>query len=103
MNFSVAFFGNAVHPPGASPWGLRVQVQLLFPKISKQEEKMIMEQKLKQLATGATAEEVTERQRVAVSFWIVLFQSLEDSDNKFIHKLENACGVRRPSLQQSRR
>ncbi len=49
MNFSVAFFGNAVHPPGASPWGMRLQVQLLFPKISKQQEKELLEKKLEQL------------------------------------------------------
>ncbi len=49
MNFSVAFFGNAVHPPGASPWGMRVQIQLLFPKISKQEEKELLQKKLEQL------------------------------------------------------
>ena len=49
MNITAQFYGNAVHPPGASPWGMRLQVQLLFPKISKQEEKELLEKKLEQL------------------------------------------------------
>ncbi|MGA3317087.1 MAG: hypothetical protein ABSC64_11695 [Candidatus Korobacteraceae bacterium] len=49
VNISAAFFGNAVHPAGASPWGMRLQIQLLFPKFTKEQEKMMMEQKLKQL------------------------------------------------------
>jgi hypothetical protein len=49
VNINAQFYGNAVHPPGASPWGMRVTFALLFPKISKQQEKMMMEQKLKQL------------------------------------------------------
>jgi len=32
MNASLAFFGNAVHPVGGSPWGMRVQISFLFPK-----------------------------------------------------------------------
>jgi hypothetical protein len=32
MNASVAFFGNAVHPVGGSPWGMRLQISFLFPK-----------------------------------------------------------------------
>jgi hypothetical protein len=43
------FYGNAIHPPGASPFGLRLQIAFLFPKLSKEQEKMMMEQKLKQL------------------------------------------------------
>jgi hypothetical protein len=46
---SAEFYGNAVHPPGASPWTMRIQIALLFPKLTKQEEKMMMEEKLKQL------------------------------------------------------
>jgi hypothetical protein len=49
MDFSLRFYGNAVHPQGASPWGMLAQVTFLFPKLSKQQEKMMMEQKLKQL------------------------------------------------------
>ena len=32
MNYSINFYGNAVHPPGASPWGMRLQIALLFPQ-----------------------------------------------------------------------
>jgi hypothetical protein len=32
MNASVAFFGNVVHPVHGSPWGMRLQISLLFPK-----------------------------------------------------------------------
>ena len=31
-NLSAQFVGNAVHPAGASPWGMRLQIVLLFPK-----------------------------------------------------------------------
>jgi len=31
-NLKVQFFGNAVHPAGASPWGMQLQIVLLYPK-----------------------------------------------------------------------
>ncbi len=31
-NVGLQFYGNPVHPPGTSPWGMRVQIALLFPK-----------------------------------------------------------------------
>jgi hypothetical protein len=46
------FYGNAVHPPGASSWTMRLQFALLFPKLSKEEQEMLMEKKLKQLEQG---------------------------------------------------
>jgi hypothetical protein len=49
VNLQAQLYGNAVHPPGASPWALKMQIAFLFPKLSKEEEKMMMEQKLKQL------------------------------------------------------
>ena len=49
VNLTVQFYGNAVHPPGASPWGLKFEFVLLFPKLSKAEEKMMMEERLKQM------------------------------------------------------
>jgi hypothetical protein len=49
VNITAQFYGNAVHPPGTSPWGLRLQFVLLFPKLTKQQEKMLLEQKLKQM------------------------------------------------------
>ncbi len=35
VNITAQFYGNAVHPVGASPWGMRLQAQLLFPKKAK--------------------------------------------------------------------
>jgi hypothetical protein len=35
VNISVNFYGNAVHPPGASSWGMRLQIALLYPKKPK--------------------------------------------------------------------
>jgi hypothetical protein len=32
LNIQAMFFGNAVRPTGTSPWGMRLQVALLFPK-----------------------------------------------------------------------
>jgi len=49
VNVGLQFYGNAVHPPGASPWGMRLQIAFLFPKLTKQQQKMMMEQRLKQL------------------------------------------------------
>ncbi len=49
VNLSAEFYGNAVHPQGTSPWTFRSQFVLLFPKLSKEEEKMLLEQKLKQM------------------------------------------------------
>lgn len=49
VNITAQLYGNAVHPVGTSPWGLRLQFVLLFPKLSKEEEKGLLEQKLKQM------------------------------------------------------
>jgi hypothetical protein len=35
VNLTLQFYGNAVHPPGASPWGMRMQIAFLFPKMPK--------------------------------------------------------------------
>jgi hypothetical protein len=35
VNIAVNFYGNAVHPPGASSWGMRIQIALLYPKRPK--------------------------------------------------------------------
>jgi hypothetical protein len=49
VNIQTQFFGNAKYPTGGSPWSMRLQIALLFPKISKQEEKVMLERKLKEL------------------------------------------------------
>ena len=32
VNVGLQFYGNAVHPPGGSPWSMRLQIAFLFPK-----------------------------------------------------------------------
>jgi hypothetical protein len=49
VNLSAAFYGNPVNPSGASPWSMRLQIAFLFPKLSKEQQAMTMQQKLKQL------------------------------------------------------
>ena len=38
MNMAAEFYGKALRPSGASPWGMRIQLALLFPKLTKKEE-----------------------------------------------------------------
>jgi hypothetical protein len=49
VNISAQFYRNAVFPTGTSPWGMKLSVALLFPKLTKEQEKMLLEQKLKQM------------------------------------------------------
>jgi len=49
INVTAQFYGNALYPAGTSPWGMRLQLAFLFPKLSKAQEKMLMEQAIKQL------------------------------------------------------
>ncbi len=49
VNISGEFYGNAVYPAGTSSWSMRLQLAFLFPKFTKEQEKMMMEMKLKQL------------------------------------------------------
>ena len=43
------FYGNAVHPLGTPAWTMRLQISFLFPKLTKEQQEMIMKKKLKQL------------------------------------------------------
>jgi hypothetical protein len=49
VNLNVQFYGNAVHPPNASLWAMKANIAFLFPRLSEQQEKMLLEQKLKQM------------------------------------------------------
>ena len=49
VNLTAQFYGNAVYPNGSSPWGMRLQIAFLFPKLTKEQEKAMMEEKLKQM------------------------------------------------------
>jgi hypothetical protein len=35
VNLNLQFFGNAAYPAGTSPWAMRIQIALLFPKVPK--------------------------------------------------------------------
>ena len=43
------FYGNAVHPANTPAWTMRLQISFLFPKLSKEQQEMLLEKKLKQL------------------------------------------------------
>jgi len=49
VNISAQFYGNAVYPAGGSTWTMRLQLVLLFPKLTEEQQKTMMEQKLKQM------------------------------------------------------
>jgi hypothetical protein len=49
VNISATFYGNAAYPVGTSSWSMRLQIAFLFPKFTKEQAKMMMEMKLKQL------------------------------------------------------
>ncbi len=49
VNITGQFYGNAVYPSGSSPWGMRLQIAFLFPQLTKEQEKMMLEQKLRQM------------------------------------------------------
>jgi hypothetical protein len=35
VNITAQFYGNAIHPRGGSPWDMRLQIALLYPKIQR--------------------------------------------------------------------
>jgi hypothetical protein len=49
VNISVQFYGNALYPPGTSPWGMKASIAFLFPKLSAEQKKGLLEKALKQL------------------------------------------------------
>jgi hypothetical protein len=49
VNITAQFYGNAVQPDGGSTWTMRLQLALLYPKFTKQQEMMMMEKKLKEM------------------------------------------------------
>ena len=49
VNLLAEFFGNAVYPAGTSSWSMRLAIVFLFPKLTPEEKKMLMEEQLKKL------------------------------------------------------
>jgi hypothetical protein len=49
VNLSATFYGNGVYPTGTSSWNMRLQIAFLFPKLTKEQEMMMMQQRLNQM------------------------------------------------------
>jgi hypothetical protein len=49
VNLTAQVYGNAVHAAGASPWGIRLQIAFLFPKLTREQQLVILEKKLEQM------------------------------------------------------
>jgi hypothetical protein len=52
VNLTAQVYGNAA---GTSSWGVRAQIALLFPKLSPEEKKLMMEEQLKKLERAPSA------------------------------------------------
>jgi len=49
VNLTAQLSGNAVYPAGTSSWSMRMQIAFLFPKLTPEEKKLMMEEQLKKL------------------------------------------------------
>jgi len=49
VSLTAQFYGNAVHPAYTPAWSMRLQIAFLFPKLTNEEKKMLLEKKLQQL------------------------------------------------------
>jgi hypothetical protein len=49
VNITAQFYGSAVHPPSASPWGMRLQIALLFPKLTNEQKMGLMKKTLQEM------------------------------------------------------
>jgi hypothetical protein len=55
VNITARISSDAVHPSTgtpSSPWGMPLQIALLFPKLAKEQQKLMMEQELNLLEEG---------------------------------------------------
>ena len=49
VNITAQFYGNAVHPPGTSSWTFKTQISLLFPKLTPEQKKGLLQKALKEM------------------------------------------------------
>ena len=49
VSLTAQFYGNAVHPVGTPAWTMRLQIAFLFPKLTEEQKKMMLEKKLKEM------------------------------------------------------
>ena len=54
VNISASFYGNAVYRTGTSPWSMRLIHCSPSSQLTKEQQKMLLEQKLKQMANRAS-------------------------------------------------
>jgi hypothetical protein len=50
VNLTAQFYGNAAYPTHGSPWGMRLQLAFLFPRLNEEQEKALLENRLKELS-----------------------------------------------------
>lgn len=66
VNLTAQFYGNALYSSHGSPWGMRLQIAFLFPKLSKEEEKGMLEKRLKELEQQLLPKSSAAVQRMVV-------------------------------------
>jgi hypothetical protein len=49
INLQLSAYANAWYPSGTSPWGIRLQIAFLFPKLTPKEQILLMEEKLQEM------------------------------------------------------
>lgn len=49
VSLTAQFYGNAVHPLGTPAWTMRLQIAFLFPKLTKEQQKILLEKKMKRM------------------------------------------------------
>lgn len=49
INVTAQFYSNPIRPGGASSWSMRLQIAFLFPKLTKEQQMQLMQQRMKQL------------------------------------------------------
>jgi hypothetical protein len=49
VSLTVQFYGIPVRPQGTPSWSMRLQIAFLFPKLTEEQKKMMLERKLKQM------------------------------------------------------
>lgn len=49
INLQLSAYANAAYPSGTSPWGIRLQIAFLFPKLTPKQEELLLEKRLEEL------------------------------------------------------
>jgi hypothetical protein len=49
INLSAQVYASPIRPANSSPWGIRLQIAFLFPKLTEQEQLLLLQEKVKEL------------------------------------------------------